>query len=446
MDNPFYFILFLLSASVLTATSTALYRLGKSFVEELFKEQKALGILRGYFHFFFKEKIWEGTFFTLSFTKQVLQLCYALSFFLFLLTQEPFTQAFGEARKGWDILWILAIAGIIIGVSLFSNFCMNLLGLVSPKKFLAVTAPFATILLFVLSPLTAPLYKILGFLLPKMKARSLFESSLDMRDKILQVVNDSDLAPYFDQSDKKLLSSVVAFKERIAREVMVPRIDLFSLPVDTTLQEATDSFLAQGYSRIPVYRERVDNIIGVLLFKDILKQYTNSRVEPEGEKRRVSSIERFLKPVLYTPETKKISQLLQEFRSKQIHLAIVVDEWGGTEGIITIEDILEELVGEIADEYDVDEEILFSHLPGGGWIVDGKMGIIDIDEELGVKIPASPEYDTIGGYIVHRAGTIPSKGWRIHHDEFDLEVLSSDERAVDKIRITPEKKEQNLSE
>lgn len=443
MDNPLYFLLFLLGASVLTASSTALHRLGKSFVEALFKEKGALKLLRGYFHFFFKEKLWEGIFFTLSLTTQVVQLCYALSFFFFLLSKEPFSYAFTAEQKAWNLLGLLAMTGIIVATSLLTNFAMNLLALATPKQFLAVSAPYASLLLFILSPITAPLFKILGFLLPKAPTLSKLEPGLDMRDKILQVVNDSDLAPYFDQSDKKLLSSVVAFKGRIAREVMVPRIDLFSLPVDTTLQEATDSFLAQGYSRIPIYRDRVDNIIGVLLFKDVLKHYSRSQVEPGGGEKRAATIERFLKPVLYTPETKKISQLLQEFRNKQIHLAIVVDEWGGTEGIITIEDILEELVGEIADEYDIDEEIMFSRLPGGGWIVDGKMGIIDINEELGIKIPPSPEYDTIGGYIVHRAGTIPAKGWRIHLDEFDLEVLSSDERAVDKIRITPENPQQN---
>jgi CBS domain containing-hemolysin-like protein len=140
--------------------------------------------------------------------------------------------------------------------------------------------------------------------------------------------------------------------------------------------------------------------------------------------------------VLYTPETKKISQLLQEFRSKQIHLAIVVDEYGGTEGIVTIEDILEELVGEIADEYDINEEVMYSAMPSGGWIVDAKMSILDIDEELGIKIPHSPEYDTIGGYIFHRAGSIPSKGWKIHQDEFGLEILSSNDRSIGKIKIT----------
>jgi len=129
---------------------------------------------------------------------------------------------------------------------------------------------------------------------------------------------------------------------------------------------------------------------------------------------------------------------LQEFRNKQIHLAIVVDEYGGTEGIVTIEDILEELVGEIADEHDVlEEEQLYSPAADGGYIVDAKMTILDIEKVLGITIPTSPEYDTIGGYVFHRAGTIPSKGWKIHNDNFDLEVLSSSERVIDQVLITP---------
>jgi CBS domain containing-hemolysin-like protein len=230
---------------------------------------------------------------------------------------------------------------------------------------------------------------------------------------------------------------MVSFKERIAREVMVPRIDVFSLSSDTTIKEAAENFLSEGYSRIPVYKDSVDHIIGVLHYKDILRIYAGTVEGKQGVKELYVPIEAFVKPVLYTPETKKISHLLQEFRSKQIHLAIVVDEYGGTEGIVTIEDILEELVGEIADEYDIEEEVMFSVLPTGGWVVDARMNIIDIEEDLGIKIPQGPEYDTIGGYIFHRAGSIPSKGWRLHHDDFDLEILSSNDRSIDKIRITP---------
>ncbi len=255
-----------------------------------------------------------------------------------------------------------------------------------------------------------------------------------IRDKVFELLQETELGAYLDANEQQLILSVVSFKERIAREVMVPRINLFSLPHDTFLREAAQSFLKEGYSRIPVYKESVDNIIGVLLYKDILKIY----VEAELNSALLDlAIEKYVKPIFYTPETKKISHLLQEFRSKQMHLAIIVDEWGGTEGIVTIEDILEELVGEIADEYDIEQQTLFTVLPTGGWIVDAKMSIIDVQEELGVKIPQSPEYDTIGGYVFQRAGAIPTKGWRLHHDDFDLEILSSSERSIEKIKIIP---------
>ncbi len=234
---------------------------------------------------------------------------------------------------------------------------------------------------------------------------------------------------HLDPQERKLILSVANFKERDVREVMVPRIDVTCISEDTTIQEAAEIFLKERYSRLPVYQDNIDHIAGVLLYKDILSAYAHSK---KGD-----TTLSLIKPVVYTPETKKISQLLQEFRSKQIHLAIVVDEYGGTEGIITIEDILEELVGEIADEDDVDQEVLYSVLPSGGWIVDARMGILDIEKELAIQIPQSPEYDTLGGYIYHRAGAIPAKGWRLHHDDFDLEILSSDERSIEKVRIMP---------
>jgi CBS domain containing-hemolysin-like protein len=200
-----------------------------------------------------------------------------------------------------------------------------------------------------------------------------------------------------------------------------------------TLAKASKIVLKERYSRLPVYHDNIDHIVGVLLYKDVLSAYAQNPSE--------GTIRPLIKPVLYTPETKQISILLQEFRSKQIHLAIVVDEYGGTEGIITIEDILEELVGEIADEDDTDQEILFSVLPSGGWIVDARMTILDIEKELSIRIPTSPEYDTLGGYIYHRAGAIPSRGWRLHHDDFDLEILSSDDRSIEKVKIIPHETE-----
>jgi putative hemolysin len=218
---------------------------------------------------------------------------------------------------------------------------------------------------------------------------------------------------------------------------MIPRVDLFALCAETPTREASKLIIEEGYSRIPVYRENIDNITGLLMFKDILELYMSVLQGKKESSILDAPIESITKSVFYVPETKQVSYLLQEFRAKQMHMAIVVDEYGGTEGVVTMEDILEEIVGEIADEYDYNEEVLFSPLPtGGGWIVDARMSLIDAEESFGIDIPQEGDYDTIGGYVFHKAGEIPDKGYMIHQDDFDLEILSSTERSIEKVRIT----------
>ncbi|HSW87456.1 MAG TPA: hemolysin family protein [Rhabdochlamydiaceae bacterium] len=439
LNSPILSIIFLLCASLVAGTITTLIRLGRTQTREEFRKNSFLIFSQEAMNKLFAKKAWEGTFFSLNFTKTILLMCYAASSFFFLLAHPPFSNAIecltsnASALNG---LWVLAIAVVSIVFYLTVDFCINLISLTAPKFFLKTLSIVSIFLMLIFSPFAALLFKILKTFVPSFDREGTLPS-FRIREKILEVFQESEIGAYLDKNDQKLLLSLVSFKERIAREVMVPRIDIFSLPADMTLKEAAKSILSERYSRIPVYRENVDDIIGVLLYKDVLNIYARSAEQKEQADQLNLPIENFLKPVLYAPETKKISHLLQEFRSKQIHLAIVVDEYGGTEGIVTIEDILEELVGEIADEYDISEEVMYSVLPSGGWIVDAKMSIIDIEEELGIKIPHSPEYDTIGGYIFHRAGSIPSKGWKIHHDEFDLEILSSNERSIGKIKIIP---------
>ena len=193
------------------------------------------------------------------------------------------------------------------------------------------------------------------------------EPTAQVKQEIIEIIQDAKVAPSFDVHDKKLIESVFTFRELIAREVMVPRVDVFSLSAETPIKEAAKHIVEQGYSRIPIYRNTVDNIVGVLMYKDVLDVYKEYQEKGNDPKIIDAPIETIQKNILYTPETKKISSLLQEFRKKQVHLAIVVDEYGGTEGIVTIEDILEELVGEIADEYDQEEDLYIAQ-PDGGWI------------------------------------------------------------------------------
>lgn len=431
---------FLLGSAILTGTTFALQTLGRLQAREELKKYSRLFFIQHLVRSLFAKLEWDALFFCLTFTKQTLQLSYALCGFFFLLDIFPFSQTL--SFHGQDTLliqwgWGIATAAVIIIVALIVDVGARLFATARPHLFFAIFGWIASILLLVVFPFSYLGMKSLKKLLPGAKERGPTSPTMRIRDKILEIIHESELAPHLDPQEQRLIASVASFKERIAREIMVPRIDVFCLPADTTIAEAAQSFVNEGYSRIPVYRESVDHIIGVLLYKDVLNIYAHASMERSAGIELTEPIEKLVKPVLYSPETKRISHLLQEFRSKQIHLAIVVDEYGGTEGIVTIEDILEELVGEIADEYDVGEETLFTALPGGGWAVDARMGIIDIEKELGVRIPTSPEYDTIGGYIFHRAGAIPLKGWRIHQDDFDLEVLSSDERSIEKIKVVP---------
>ena len=431
IKSPLLALIFLVCSSILSGTSTALVQLGRTQAKEAFKKNSHLFFFQHILKPLFKEAKWEGIFFSLTTTKHLFQLLFATFAFIFLVFTPPLKEAL-ISQSGYENIWLFISAVLIILISLLVDFFANLLSSLSPLSYFRVFSPIASTCLLLFTPITWPLFKLLKLFLPKSFKDKIFSASFQMKEKLLDILHESEISSYFDVHDKKLLLSVASFKDRIAREVMVPRIDIFSLPAQTTIKEAAGEFIKEGYSRIPIYQESVDQVIGTLLYKDVLNAYIQGYNLDEP-------IETLVKPVLYTPETKKLSLLLQEFRNKQSHLAIVVDEYGGTEGIVTIEDILEELVGEIADEYDYGEETLFSVLPTGEWIVDAKMSIIDINEDLGINIPQSSDYDTLGGYIFHRSGAIPSPGWRLHHDDFDLEVLSSTERSVEKIRITPHK-------
>jgi CBS domain containing-hemolysin-like protein len=433
LTSPVAPCFFLFCSIALTASSTVFLRLGKFKSKELLRSPHApffffFPVLRK----FFPKQEWENLYFSISLTKHIVNLAYAISAFFYILSDFPRVhQVLLEAGGNDDFFYPVIISLVIIGISLFIEYIVRLLANLWPQQVLRLAALFASFILLLLFPIVGLLLRSTRSLLRKVHMGEEAAEQLVDRSKLREMINESELQQHLDPSDQKLISSFVSFKERVAKEIMVPRVDLFALPEETTIREAAGLFASEGYSRIPIYRESLDQIVGVVLYKDLLRFYTkNSNLE--------SPLESIAKPVLYSPENKKINQLLQEFRNQQIHMAIIVDEYGGTEGIVTIEDILEELVGEIEDEYDIGEEREFWEISGGGgWVVDAKMTLFDIENQLGIKIPPNPEYETIGGYVYHCAGTIPSKGWRLSHDNFDLEILSSNERSIKKIKITP---------
>jgi putative hemolysin len=427
-------LFFLFGTVCLTICTAALIRLGKFKAKEIFRApRRPFFFFRSILKSIFPKNEWENLYFAMSLTHHISQLAYATCAFFFLVDRISYFKAMiSQMPSLRDWAPLLAIGAIVIAVSLLADFLARMMANAWTRPMLKFAAPFASIYLTLLFPLVGLLLQFHRTLFKKAPLEE--EDLLTDKAKLREMISESDLQQHLAPTDQRLIASFINFKERVGKEIMVPRVDVYALAADTTIQEAAPLFAAEGYSRIPIYRESLDQILGVVLYKDLLKCYVNPNQDLK------EPLQTIAKPVLYAPENKKITQLLQEFRNKQIHMAIIVDEYGGTEGIVTIEDILEELVGEIEDEYDVGEEHEFWEVPGGGWVVDAKMTIHDIEERLGLKIPPNPEYETIGGYVYHCAGTIPSKGWRLSHDEFDLEVLSSNERSIKKIKIQPRQK------
>lgn len=411
MQNLYIPLLLILGASFLSIFNSAMsmWRKLKKSISISEKNLKKSPILR----IFHKKQKKEDLYFIVNLTKKLSYLIYSVTFFLFLLSLNIST-----------FLSIILVLSSIFIVELISN----ALGSLFFEKIIFLSSILASFYILLFLPITFPIFKLTKMISKKTKNYFFQEK------KLIDLIYDIDTKQKVDQ---KILKSLITFKEKVAREVMIPRVQVFSLPSNITIKDASKKIVEEGFSRIPIYKDKMDNIIGILMYKDILNIYAENETCESINTLLATPVESFVKNVIYIPENKKISTLFQEFRSKQSHFAIVVNEYGGMEGVITIEDILEELVGEIQDEYDIDEEIQFLKLPNGHFTVDAKMSIVDLERELNIKLPHSPEYETIGGFIFHMAGAIPSKGWSLHLDEFDIEVLSSNERCIEKIKLIP---------
>lgn len=442
-------ILLLISLFCLTAIKIAFRRLSR---KETKKELDLVGkpfFYRSIASFFFPEHEHEDLYFSCLFTQNVLRFFYViLSLWIVGLlgvtesSPSPIIESFiAHWPSHLAFLFFLFFFLFFIG-----DYLGRIIGNRYPNKSIALCGPIASVPLTLVFPATFLLLKLFRRF-PTIYVDPTHEPLEDAKQELMEIIEGYTFHTQLDVHDKKLIHSVMEFKDRIAREVMVPRVAIFSLSDDTTIEEAAKLLSQEGYSRTPVYNETLDNIVGVLMYKDILQKYME--YAEKGDRSILEHpISTILKNILYTPETKKIAQLLQEFRKEQVHLAIIVDEYGGTEGIVTIEDILEEIVGDIADEYD-ETEALFLSLPEGGWLIDGRMSIFDIEEQLGIEILQEGDFDTIGGYIFHETGTIPPKGFIIKKDHFELEVIRSNNRRVEKVRIqaiSPFVEEEKLNE
>jgi CBS domain containing-hemolysin-like protein len=275
-----------------------------------------------------------------------------------------------------------------------------------------------------LSPFTFMLYRA-GERLSGEDAEERDDSVFLSEDGLRRLMQVDEEGSVIADSEKEMIAGILDMNTTAAREVMVPRIDMVTLPVECTLEEALDEIMAHGHSRIPVYEDHADVIVGLLYAKDLLRCYREHRTDV--------SIRDLLRPATFVPASKKVNQLLREMQVQRIHLAMVVDEYGGIAGLVTIEDIMEEIFGEIQDEYDVNEAMLFQSFGDQSYILNarldmdtlGKLLDLDLDEEAA---------DTLGGLIYSRLGHVPVQGETVELDGWRLRVLSLEGRRIKQVR------------
>ncbi len=262
------------------------------------------------------------------------------------------------------------------------------------------------------------------FLKPFKDSTTFSEPQLS-EEAIMTIIEKGTESGVIDQTEHDLIESIFQFTERTTKEIMIPRTSIVgindSLPPDEILKIVVED----GYTRMPVYTGSLDNIVGTIYSKDVVSLV---------EHRDLIVLQDIMRPVYFVPENKSISELLHEFQRKKIHLAIVVDEFGGTEGLITLEDILEEIVGEIHDEYDEDIKP-FEVLTDGSFIVDGMLNVREFNELTPFHIPESEDYDTVAGFVTTIAGKIPEEGESCLYESSEITALSVHDRRITKLKF-----------
>ena len=283
--------------------------------------------------------------------------------------------------------------------------------------YFTVAKPFATLLARLQSHLSA------RFTIAK-------KQRLLDRYRLLALVDHHDEVTELKEKEREMITSILGFSDTEVREIMVPRIDMVCVEENTSIKELTRLIKEKGHSRIPVYQERIDNIIGILYAKDLLPYLLNDRSKP-------ISLRNLVRPASFVPESKKLHQLLREFQQRKYHMAIVVDEYGGTAGLVTLEDIIEEIVGDIQDEYDR-ELPLYRKIDDRTYLVDAKIDMHELNEKLGLDLPTEGEFESLGGFIFSLTGYVPEKNEVVKYENYTFTVLEVDRNRIVKVKLVRE--------
>jgi CBS domain containing-hemolysin-like protein len=353
----------------------------------------------------------------------------AMAFFHFLLAGllPMILYVYGVEPKVWVVFIYITLEMILISLL---EFLIEGLILKQTEENAMRLGFLGGLIHTIFSPLAGVLMKLLGENANKATLASMTEEDLKNWVEVGQPEGS------LEKGEREMIYSIFQFGDTLAKDIMVPRIDVMALDIQTTLGEARSLFVHAGHSRVPVYEDTVDNVVGLLYAKDLLSVREDDAL--------IANHRELLRLAYFVPEAKKVDELLAEMQARSMHMAIVVDEYGGVAGLVTLEDIVEEIVGEIRDEYDESEELPFEQVNADEYVFQGKVDLDIFNEIMGTEI-ATDNADTIGGYIYGQIGDVPSGGESLEAGDVTLVVDEVVGRRINKVRAikmpeeTPEK-------
>ncbi len=322
------------------------------------------------------------------------------------------------------------LTGIVLLLTAFVTWLLGevvagALGAAYADQLLSLAAPLLRLLLVLLSPAVWTAKTIDAGINRLTGGETLDKAATE--EEIMTLVDESQQSGAIEDTEKEMIYSVLQFGETLVREVMVPRPDITALPLDATLGTAVQTFIESGHSRIPIYESHIDNIRGMLYAKDLL------RLLSDGARPDMPIADR-MRPAYFVPDTKRADDLFAEMQRRKMHIAIVVDEYGGTAGIVTMEDLIEEIVGDIRDEYDFTEEDEYVQLEPNVWLVDGAINLNDLNDLLETDLP-NDENDSLGGYIYSHLGRVPEVGETLEEAGLFMRIEAVENRRIRKVHI-----------
>jgi len=323
-----------------------------------------------------------------------------------------------------EIAIIIEVVVVTLVLLIFSELTPKVFAVKNSYKFATIVSIPLQIVSFILYPIVLVLDRFptlfSGLLATRVKQHLL------SKEELKTLIEVSEEKGTLEEDEREMIHSIFEFSKTTAKEIMVPRIDMVCTEKSITLNDLIDLIKTKGHTRIPLYEETVDNILGVVHAKELLPFINDS-----SQKIDLASL---AKPALFVPESKMIDELLKDFQVEKQHMAIVVDEYGGTAGLITLEDVIEEIVGEIQDEYDT-EKPLYKKINDNHFLVDAKIDLDELNEELNMNLPVDQSYESLGGFIFNLIGSVPQKKQEIEYGVYKFIIEKIDRNRIKEVLI-----------